>query len=36
MFFLKVVGNEKEGAGQEGAKRSQYVSDRGDWCSFLS
>ncbi len=33
--MLKVVGNEKEG-GRKGAKRSQYVSDQGDWCSFLS
>ncbi len=32
-MHLKVVGNEKEG-GQKGAKRSQYVSDRGDRCSF--
>jgi hypothetical protein len=31
---LKVVGNEKEG-GSGCVKRSQFVSDRGDQCSFL-
>ncbi len=35
MSGLKVVGNGKKG-GRKGAKRSQYVSYRGDWCSFLS